>query len=227
MQKLWQPDKKQGSHDTPKSHVFFRKHLPTSPHEHPNERIDDATPSLFSIDFIYRYDKNLIFPLWKYKICLITTHNKWEIMFTLIYFDMGILFYQYELKIKKFRNFIYNTYEKLWGHDIINPLTWTLIRTGQEMLPEKVWNPKMSQPPHLPSDSHHLCTNLWGKPYSFPSNSGNSGLDFPFNEQHQLVFRALARISELDVQTQWTLRVNWSSNSLSSYWINMYNKYGY
>ena len=41
--------------------------------------------------------QNLIFPLWNYKTCLITTHNKWEIMFTLIYFDMGIWFYQYEV----------------------------------------------------------------------------------------------------------------------------------
>ena len=79
----------------------------------------------------------------KYKTCLITTHNNWEIMFTLIYFDMGIWFYQYELKIKKFRNFIYNTYEKLWGHDIINSLIWIFIRTG-EMFPEKMWNFKMS-----------------------------------------------------------------------------------
>ena len=106
------------------------------------------------------YDKNLIFPLWKYKTCLITTHNKWEIMFTLIYFDMGIWFYQYELKIKKLRNFIYNTYEKLWGHDIINSLIWIFIRTGQEMFSEKFWNFKMSQLPYFLSDFHHFWTNL-------------------------------------------------------------------
>ena len=123
---------------------FFRKHFLTIPYEYSNERVDDVIPSQFSIDFIYRYDKNLIFPLWKYKTCLITTHNKWEIMFTLIYFDMGIWIYQYELKIKIFRNFIYNTYEKLWGHDIINSLIWIFIRTGQEMFPEKLWNFKMS-----------------------------------------------------------------------------------
>ena len=122
---------------------FFRKHFLTSPYEYSNERVD-VIPSQFSIDFIYRYDKNLIFPLWKYKTCHITTHNNWEIMFTLIYFDMGIWFYQYELKIKNFRNFIYNTYEKLWGHDIINSLIWIFIRTGQEMFPEKMWNFKMS-----------------------------------------------------------------------------------
>ena len=123
---------------------FSRKHFLTSPYEYSNERVDDVIPSQFSIDFIYRYDKNLIFPLWKYKTCLITTHNKWEIMFALIYFDMGIWVYQYELKIKFFRNFIYNTYEKLWGHDIINSLIWIFIRTGQEMFSEKMWNFKMS-----------------------------------------------------------------------------------
>ena len=53
-----------------------------------------------------------------------------------VYFDMGIWFYQYELKIKNFRNFIYNTYEKLWGHDI-NSLIWIFIRTGQEVFSEK------------------------------------------------------------------------------------------
>ena len=94
------------------------------------------------------------------KLALITTHNKWEIMFTLIYFDMGIWFYQYVLKIKNFRNFIYNTYEKLWGHDIINSLIWIFIRTGQEMFSEKMWNFKMSQLPYFLSDFHHFWTNL-------------------------------------------------------------------
>ena len=116
-----------------KFHVFFRKHFLTSPYEYSNERVDDVIPSQFSIDFIYRYDKNLIFPLWKYKTCLITTHNIWEIMFTLINFDMGIWFNQYELKIQNFQNFIYNTYEILWGHDIFNSLIWIFIRNGQEM----------------------------------------------------------------------------------------------
>ena len=46
--------------------------------------------------------KNLIFQLWEYKTCLITTQSKWAIMFTLIHFDMGICFYLYELKISKF-----------------------------------------------------------------------------------------------------------------------------
>ena len=44
----------------------------------------------------------------------------------------------------KNQNFIYNTYEKLWGHDIINSLIWIFIRPGQEMFPEKMWNFKMS-----------------------------------------------------------------------------------
>ena len=63
-------------------------------------------------------------------------------------------------KIKIFRNFIYNTYEKLWGHDIINSLIWIFIRTGQEMFSEKMWNFKMSQLPYFLSDFHNFCTNL-------------------------------------------------------------------
>ena len=109
----------------------------TSPYEYSNERVDDVIPSQFSIHFIYRNDKNLIFELWEYKTCLITTQSKWEILFTLIHFDMGIWFYLYELKMKNFQNFIYNIYEKLWGDDIINSLIWIFIRTGQEMFSEK------------------------------------------------------------------------------------------
>ena len=95
-----------------------------------------SSPTQFSIHFIYRNDKNLIFQLWKYKTCLITTQSKWEIMFTLIYFDMGKCFYLqvFELKMKKIQNFIYNI---LWGDDIINSLIWIFIRTGQEMFSEK------------------------------------------------------------------------------------------
>ena len=139
---------------------FFREHFLTSPYEYSNERVDDVHPLTISIDFIYRYDKNLIFPLWKYKTCLITTHNNWEIMFTLIYFDMGIWFYQYELKIKKIRNFIYNTYEKLWGHDIINSLIWIFIRTGQEMFPEKNVKFQNVITPLFLIRFHHFCTVL-------------------------------------------------------------------
>ena len=58
-----------------------------------------SSPHNCSIHFIYRNDKNLIFQLWEYKTCIITTQSKWEIMFTLIHFDMGICFYLYELKL--------------------------------------------------------------------------------------------------------------------------------
>ena len=58
------------------------------------------------------------------------------------------------------KNQIYNTYEKLWGHDIINSLIWIFIRTGQEMFSEKMWNFKMSQLPYFLSDFHHFWTNL-------------------------------------------------------------------
>ena len=74
-----------------------------------------------------------------------------------IYVNRGIWFYQYELKIKNFRNFIYSTYEKLWGHDIINSLIWIFIRTGQEMFSEKMWNFKMSQLPYFLSDFHNFA----------------------------------------------------------------------
>ena len=80
-----------------------------------------SSPHNFLFDFIYRYDKNLIFPLWKYKTCLITTHNKWEIMFTMIYVDMGIWFYQYELKIKIFSKFHIQYIWKIvraWHHQL-------------------------------------------------------------------------------------------------------------
>ena len=111
---------------------FFGKHFLTSPYEYSNERVADVIPSQFSIHFIYRNDKNLIFQLWEYKTCLITTQSKWEIMFTLIHFDMGILFYLYELK----------------------------IRTGQEVFSEKIWNFKMSYLPYFSSKFHHFFTVL-------------------------------------------------------------------
>ena len=118
---------------------FFGKHFLTSPYEYSNERVDDVIPSQFSIHFIYRNDKNLIFQLCEYKTCFITTQSKWEIMFTLIHFDVGICFYLHELKMKIIQNFIYNIYEKLWGDDIINSLISIFIRTGQEMFSEKMW----------------------------------------------------------------------------------------
>ena len=117
--------------------IFFGKHFLTSPYEYSNERVDDVIPSQISIHFIYRNDKNLIFQLWEYKTCLITTQSKWEIMFTLIHFDMGICFYPYELNMTIFQNFIYNIYEQLWGDDIINSLIWIFRRTGQEVFSEK------------------------------------------------------------------------------------------
>ena len=130
--------------------TFLGKHFLTSSYE-------------FSIHFIYRNDKNLIFQLWKYKTCLITTQSKWEIMFTLIHFDMGICFYLYELKISKFQNFIYNIYKKLWGDDIINSLIWIFIRTGQEMFSKKIWNFKMSYLPYFSSNFHNFFHCSVGK----------------------------------------------------------------
>ena len=93
---------------------FFRKHFLTSPYEYSNERDDDVIPSQFSIDFIYRYDKNLIFPVWKYKTCLITTHNNW-VMFTLPQILIWGWFTSIAKNQKISKSSSYNTYAKLWG----------------------------------------------------------------------------------------------------------------
>ena len=139
---------------------FFGKHFLTSPYEYSNEWVDDVITSQFSTHFIYKTDKNLIFQLWECKPCLISTQNKWEIMFILIYFDTRICFYLYLEKYENFPNFMYNIYDKLWGDDITNSLIWIFIRTGQEMFSEKMWNFKMSQLPYFLSDFHNFCTNL-------------------------------------------------------------------
>ena len=55
----------------------------TSPYEYSNEWVDDVITSQFSTHFIYINDKNLTFQLWECKPCLISTQNKWEIMFIL------------------------------------------------------------------------------------------------------------------------------------------------
>ena len=138
---------------------FFRKHFLTSPYEYPHERVDDVIPSQFSIDFIYRYDKNLIFPLWKYKTCLITTHNNWDIMLTLIYFDMGIWFYQYELKSKIFEIHIQYIWKivRAWHHQLAH---LNIQKDWSRNVFRKIWNFKMSQLPYFLSDFHHLWTNL-------------------------------------------------------------------
>ena len=87
---------------------FFGKHFLTSPYEYSNEWVDDVITSQFSTHFIYKTDKNLIFQLWECKPCLISTQNKWEIMFILIYFDTRICFYLYLEKNENFQNFMYN-----------------------------------------------------------------------------------------------------------------------
>ena len=45
--KIMKIDKKKGSYDILKFHVFFRKHFLTSPYEYSNERVDDVIPSQF------------------------------------------------------------------------------------------------------------------------------------------------------------------------------------
>ena len=145
--KIGQETRKLWHTETPHS---LGKHLLTSPHEHSNERADDVITSQFSTHFIYKTDKSLIFQLWECKPCLISTQNKWEIMFILIYFDTRIyMLYLYLKKNENFQNFMYNIYDKLWGDDITNSLIWTFTRTGQETPSEKMRNFKMSQLPHL------------------------------------------------------------------------------
>ena len=107
---------------------FFGKQFLTSPYEYSNEWVDDVITSQFSTHFIYKTDKYLIFQLWECKPCLISTQNKWEIMFILIYFDTRICFYLYLEKYENFQNFMYNIYDKLWGDDITNSLIWIFIR---------------------------------------------------------------------------------------------------
>ena len=118
--------------------TFFRKtFLDHSPYEYSNEWVDDVITSQFSTHFIYKTDKNLIFQLWECKACLISTQNKWEIMFILIYFDTRICFTCIWKKNENVQNFMYNMYDKLWGDDTTNSLIWIFIRTGQEMFSEK------------------------------------------------------------------------------------------
>ena len=88
-----------------KFQIFFGKHFLTSPYEYSNEWVDDVITSQFSTHFIYKTDKNLIFQLWECKPCLISTQNKWEIMFILIYFDTRICFYLYLEKKWEFSKF--------------------------------------------------------------------------------------------------------------------------
>ena len=116
--------------------------------------------TIFYSFHIQKWQKSQISAICEYKTCLITTQSKWEIMFTLIHFDVGICFYLYELKISKFQNFIYNIYEKLWGDDIINSLIWIFIRTGQEMFSEKNVKFKMSYLPYFSSNFHNFFTVL-------------------------------------------------------------------
>ena len=71
--------------------------------------------------FHYRNDKNLIFQPWDSKHCLISTQNKWEIMFSLIYFDTRICFYLYLQKILNFSKFhVQYTWQivRRWHHQL-------------------------------------------------------------------------------------------------------------
>ena len=162
-----------------KFHIFFGKQFLTSLYEYSNEWVDDVITSQFSTHFIYKNDKNLTFQLWECKPCLISTQNKWEIMFILINVDTRICYYLYLEKNENFQHFMYNIYDKLWGDDITNSLIWIFIRTGQEMFSEKMWKfQNVTTSLFLIRFSSFLYQSV-GKFYSFFWNYVNSGLDFP------------------------------------------------
>ena len=71
---------------------FFTKHFLITRYEYANEWVDGVIASQFSIQFVHRNDKNLIFLLWESKTCLISTLNKCKIMFTEIYLIWGRAF---------------------------------------------------------------------------------------------------------------------------------------
>ena len=100
---------------------FFGKHFLTSPYEYSNERVDDVIPSQFSIHFIYRNEKNLIFQLCEYKTCVITTQSKWEIMFYSDTFWCGDMFLPVWAKNEKISKFYIQYIWKIvrgWHHQL-------------------------------------------------------------------------------------------------------------
>ena len=107
MQKLWKSDKKEAKLWHFEISIFSEN---TSWPILMNIQMSELmSPSQFSIHFINRNDKNLI-SVMEYKTCLITTKSKWEIVFSLIHFDMGICFYSVWAKNE---NAIYNAIWKI------------------------------------------------------------------------------------------------------------------
>ena len=116
---------------------FFRKHFLYSPYEYSNEWVGDVIPSQFCTHLLTKMTKNSYFshetvwltpypPKLNGKLCLFSHTSR-----------QGYAFTRFFQKISKFQNFMYNIYDKLWGHDITNSLIWIFIRTGQEMFSEK------------------------------------------------------------------------------------------
>ena len=140
---------------------FFGKHFLTSPYKYSNERVD-VIPSQFSIHFIYRNDKNLIFQLWEYKTCLITTQSKWEIMVYSDTFWYGDMFLPVWAKNENFSKFHIQYIWKIvrgWHHqlahlNIHNDWSRRVFRR------KKIWNFKMSYLPYFSSNFHNFFTVL-------------------------------------------------------------------
>ena len=53
---------------------------------------------------------------WESKTCIMSTLNKWRIMFALIFYDIGTCFYMRK-KTSKFSKFMYKIHGQLWGDD--------------------------------------------------------------------------------------------------------------
>ena len=103
--------------------------------------------------------KNLIFQLWECKPCLISTQNKWEIMFILIYFDTKICFYLYLKKNENCQNFMYNIWQivRRWHHQLSH---LNIYKDWSRNFFRKNVKFQMSQLPYFLSDFHNFWTNL-------------------------------------------------------------------
>ena len=91
---------------------------------------------------------------------LVSKYIRINIISHLFWVDIRQGLHSHSWNMRFFVIFVNEMCRKLWGDDIINSLIWLIIRTGQEMFSEKMWNFKMSQLPYFLSDFHNFCTNL-------------------------------------------------------------------
>ena len=120
VRKLWKSDKNWGRYEVLKFQFFSGK-ISWPVHMNIHERVDDVMDAPFSTHLIYRNDKNFIFQLWNSNMYLLSTQNRWEIMFILTYFNTGICFNLYQKKKMKIVNFCnFNVYKIVhpWHHQL-------------------------------------------------------------------------------------------------------------